>query len=149
MLWVSNACIYGSVSKRRRELIGKSTEPSFQFAKRVMELHLLSPVSPLARLSEHLDQVTRSSPPEMDPNNFVEQTYSHITTLLQESCRVANYVQYRIGTLLNKMASRHQLGIVDLELALALALALAYPNSPKSPCDPKGSPMTLKIAPRH
>ncbi len=120
MSWVSNACIYGSVSKRRRELIGKSTEPSFQFAKRVMELHLSSPVSPLARLSEHLDQVTRSSPPEMDPNkeHFVEQTYSHITTLLQESRRVANYVRYRIGTLLNKIASRHQLGIVDLELSL-------------------------------
>ena len=65
----------------------------------------------------------------MDQNkeHFIHQTYCHTMTLLKEPRRVANYVQYKIGILLETIASHNQLGLADLQMKLCVTM-----QAPKS-----------------
>ena len=73
--------------------IGQSCKESLLYAKRVHEIILANPESPLHRLERLLDQATRTqlSLAEMDPDrdDFPVKAYGHIRALLQEARRVS------------------------------------------------------------
>ena len=111
--WVPSSCRYTDAvaGERRGEQIGQSCEESLLYAKRVHEIILANPESPLHRLERLLDQATRtqSSPAEMDPDrdDFPVKAYGHIRALLQEARRVSLHAQRRIGRLLADIQRRH------------------------------------------